>query len=306
MGDGSVSRGDGGEGPGMTPTATTAIELGEPGSRRFGRAMRAVGLLGVLTGVAAIVAGLWLLRDLDVLFGRSLHLTADSLRTVDESLSVAGDTVAVVGDGLASAEQTSRGLEASLTEGAALLDETGRILRGDVASSLESVEATMPTLIEVGATIDTTLRAVGSLSGTTSYNPEEPFDETLTELQRDLNGLPEDLVAQADTIDDAGDNLRRVGAQGEAVAASIGDVRASIDGAGEVLARYHVTANDARMLIEQTTADLDRRVLVLQILVVVLGIVYCAGQVLVLYVGHHLAEAPVMPRVRQEVSAPTV
>lgn len=289
----------------MTSTATTTIEVRDPGFRRFGRVMRAIGLIGVVTGLAAIAAGLWLLRDVDVLFGRSLNLTADSLRTVDESLTVAGDTVAVVGDGLARAEQTSRGLEATLTEGAALLDETGRILRGDVASSLESVEATMPTLIQVGATIDSTLRAVGTISGGTSYNPEEPFDQTLTELRQDLDGLPEDLVAQAATIDEAGDNLRLVGAQGEAVAASIGDVRATVDEAGEVLARYQVTATDARTLIERTTADLDRRVLVLQILVVVLGVVYCAGQGLALYLGHRLAEAPAVTHEREQIGAPT-
>lgn len=289
----------------MTPAATTTIEVREPGLRRFGRVMRAVGLLGVLTGVAAIAAGLWLLRDVDVLFGRSLRLTADSLRTVDESLAVAGDTIAVVGDGLVRAEETSRGLQDSLTDGAALLDETGRILRGDVAASLESIEATMPTLIQVGATIDGTLRAVGTLSGDTRYDPEEPFDKTLTELQQDLDGLPEDLVAQATTLDEAGDNLRRVGTQGEAVAASIGDVRTSIDEAGDVLARYQVAANDARSLIERTTADLDRRVLLLRIVVVALGVVYCAGQVLALYLGHRLAEMPAVTHLQQKVDAAT-
>lgn len=273
-------------------TETTTIELRDPGLRRFGRVLRAIGLVGVVTGVAAVAAGLWLLQDVDVLFGRSLTLTVDSLRTVDQSLAVAGDTIAVVGDGLGQAEQTSQGLEASLTEGAALLDETSRILSGDVASSLESVEATMPTLIEVGATIDSTLRAVGTLSGDASYDPEEPFDQTLRELQEDLDGIPDDLRAQAATIDDAGDNLREVGAQGEAVAASIGEIGDSIDRAGEVLAQYQVAATDARALIEDTTSDLGRRVLVLRVLVVLLGVAFVAGQALPLYLGHRLAELP--------------
>jgi hypothetical protein len=218
-------------------------------------------------------------------------LTAESLGTVDASLVVATDSVGVINEGLARAERTSRGLEDSLEDGADLLAETGSILRSDVASSLESVERTMPTLIQVGGTIDATLRAVDDLPVGLSYTPDEPFDETLRALQEDLDGLPEDLRAQADTVDEAGDNLREVGVQGEAIAGSISEVRTSLEEAGEVLGRYRSTAGEARTLLEDTTTDLERRLLVLRVLVVVLGVVYCAGQALPLYLGHRLAEA---------------
>jgi hypothetical protein len=275
----------------VTRTATITVQRGDVSLRRFGRAMRAIGLVGVAAGIIAIVAGLWLLRDLDALLGRSLVLTAESLGTVDASLVVATDSVGVVNDGLARAERTSRGLDDSLDDGADLLDETGRILRGDVAASLESVQRTMPTLVKVGGTIDATLRAVDRLPVGTSYNPDEPFDETLRALQEDLDGLPQDLRAQADTVDEAGDNLREVGAQGEEIAGSISEVRRSLEETGEVLGRYRTTAGEARSLLEATTTDLDRRLLVLRVLVVVLGVVYCAGQALPLYLGHRLAEA---------------
>lgn len=275
----------------MTRTATITVQRGDVSLRRFGRVMRAIGLVGVVAGIAAIIAGLWLLRDLDALLGRSLVLTAESLATVDASLIVATDSVAVINDGLGRAERTSRGLEDSLEEGADLLDQTGRMLRGDVASSLESVQRTLPTLIQVGATIDTTLRAVDDLPVGPRYDPEEPFDETLQALQEDLDGLPEDLRAQADTVDRAGENLRAVGAQGKEIAGSLSDVRTSLREAGEVLGEYRTTTGDARTLLEDTTADLGRRLLVLRVLVVILGVIYCAGQALPLYLGHRLAEA---------------
>lgn len=275
----------------MSQTATITVQRGDVSLRRFGRVMRAIGLVGVVAGITAIVAGLWMLRDLDALLGRSLVLTAESLGTVDASLVVATESVGVVNDGLARAERTSRGLEDSLDDGAQLLDQTGRMLRRDVASSLESVERTMPTLIQVGGTIDATLRAVDDLPVGLTYDPDEPFDETLRALQDDLDGLPEDLRAQADTVDEAGDNLRMVGAQGQAIAGSISDVRTSLEEAGEVLAQYRSTTGEARALLEDTTIDLERRLLVLRVLVVVLGVVYCAGQALPLYLGHRLAEA---------------
>jgi hypothetical protein len=274
----------------VTGTATITVQRGDPGLRRFGRVMRAIGLVGVVAGVTAIVAGLWLLRDVDALLGRSLVLTAESLGTVDASLIVATDSVVVVSDGLARAERTSRGLESSLHDGADLLDETGRMLRGDVASSLESVQRSMPALIQVGGTIDATLRAVDRLPVGPAYDPEEPFDETLRALRDDLDGLPEDLRSQADTIDEAGANLREVGNQGEAIAGSISDVRSSLSEAGAVLGEYRSTAGEARSLLEDTTTDLDRRLVVLRVLVVVLGLVYCAGQALPLYLGHRLAQ----------------
>ncbi len=273
----------------MTQTATTTVELVDPGLRRFGRIMRVVGMIGVAAGLTAIAIGLWLVRDLDVVLARSLELTAENLTTVDSSLAVAAESVGVVEAGLARAEETSRGLEVSLVEGAALLDETGRLLRRDVASSLESVERSMPALIQVGGTIDSTLRAVDQLPIGLSYDPQEPFDATLRALQQDLDGLPEDLRTQADTINAAGDNLRVVGRQSEAVALSIGDIRTNLDDAAGVLARYRTTAGQAGDLLDQTIADLDQRLIVLRVLVIVLGVVYCAGQVLPLYLGHRLA-----------------
>lgn len=275
----------------VTRTATTTVELADPGLRRFGRAMRVVGLLGVLAGLVAIAIGLWMVRDLDVVLGRSLALTSESLTTVDSSLAVAAGSLDVVRDGLGRAEQTSRGLEGSFVDGADLLDDAGTLLRGDVAASLEAVERSMPALVQVGGTIDSTLRAVGQLPIGLSYDPDEPFDQTLRALQRDLDGLPEDLRTQADTIDGAGENLRTVGRQGEAIAASIGDVRSSLDDAASVLRRYQTTAGQARDLLDQTIADLDRRLIVLRVLVVVLGLIFCAGQVLPLYLGHRLAAA---------------
>lgn len=275
----------------MTQTVTGTVELHDPALRRFGRIMRAVGIVGVLAGITATATGLWLVQDIDVLLGRSLRLTAESLTAVDSSLTVAADTVEVVAEGLGSAEQTSRGFEATLVDGADLLDETGRMLRGDVASSLESVERTMPALIQVGGTMDSTLRALAQLPVGVEYDPEEPFDETLQALQDDLDGLPEDLRTQADTVADAGDNLREVGRQGADIATSIADVRASLSEASDVLGEYRATAGEARELMAQTSDDLDRRLLVVRILIVVLGLVFCAGQALPLYLGHRLAEA---------------
>jgi hypothetical protein len=288
---------------------TTVVIHGDPGLRRFGRVLRAVGLVGVFAGGLAIALCLWLLHDVDVMVGRSLTLTAESLGTVDASLEVATDSVATIGDGLAQAERTSRGLEDSLTDGADLLDETARLLRGDVASSLESVKRSMPALVQVGGTIDTTLRAVDQLPVGPSYDPDEPFGETLAALRDDLQDLPRDLRSQADTVDEASDNLRVVGQQGERIAVSMTDVRTSLDDASAVLGEYRTTAGDARDLIDETTADLGRRLVVLRVLVVVLGLIYCVGQTLPLYLGHRLAEArigpqpvPHEPRVEAEMS----
>lgn len=275
----------------MTQTVTGTVELHDPSLRRFGRIMRAVGVIGVVSGIATIIVGLWLVQDLDLLLGRSLDLTAESLTTVDSSLAVATDTVAVVGEGLSRAEQTSKGLEGTLVNGADLLGETGSLLRGDVASSLESVQRSMPALIQVGGTIDSTLRAIGQLPIGPEYNPREPFDDTLRALQQDLEGLPADLRTQADTIDDAGANLRDVGAQSAAIAVSLGDVRESLTEAGNILGDYRSTAGEARDLLTQTSDDLTRRLVVVRILIVLLGVVYSAGQALPLYLGHRLAGA---------------
>jgi DNA-binding ferritin-like protein len=274
----------------VTATVTSQLHRRDPGLRRVGRLMRTMGIIGVGAGLLAIAVTLWLLSDLDALLGRSLTLTSESLTTVDASLSVAAGSVTSVNDGLADAEQTSRGLEDSLDDGASLLRETARLTRYDIATSLESFERSLPALIQVSGTVDSTLRAVDELPVGPEYDPEEPFDETLQALQDDLDGLPEDLREQADTIDEAGDNLGRVGRQSVGIADSLTEVRTNLDEAGRVLNRYQTTAGRARDLLEQTQSDLDRRLWVLRALVIVLGVIYCFGQILPIYLGTRMAE----------------
>lgn len=275
----------------MTQTATPTFTRADPGLRRVGRLMRTVGIVGVLAGIVAVALGLWLLRDLEVLLTRSLDLTAESLDTVDSSLDVATGTVEAVRTGLGDAEQTSEDLQTSFTEGATVLEEAARLTRSDVASSLEAVQATLPTIVQVGGTIDGTLRAIDQLGVGDEYSPQEPFDVTLQSLQDSLAGLPDDLRAQAESIDQAGDNLRTVGDRGVAVSESIGEARTSLEVAGQVLGEYQTTASQAAALLDATRDDLGRRVLALQAVVVVLGLVYCIGQLFPLYLGHRLAKA---------------
>jgi hypothetical protein len=274
----------------VTHTVTERLHRQDPALRRIGRLMRTVGIVGVLAGILAVSVALWFLHDLNTLLGRSLRLTRESLTTVDASLTVAADTIATVGDGLVDAERTSRGLEDSLADGAALLQETARLTRSDIASSLESFERSMPALIQVSGTVDRTLRAVDDLPVGPEYDPDEPFDETLEALQDDLDGLPDDLRDQADAIDEAGDNLGRVGRQSIAIADSLTEVRTSLDEAGQVLGGYQATAGEARDLLEQTESDLQRRLWVLRGLVIVLGVIYCFGQILPIYLGARMAE----------------
>jgi methyl-accepting chemotaxis protein len=273
----------------VTQTTIARLQRSDPALRRIGRLMRTVGIAGVVSGLAAIAVGLWLIQDLDVLLRRSLTLTTESLTTVDSSLMVAAESVTVVGDGLADAERTSRGLEDSLADGSALLRETARLTRSDIATSLESFERSMPALIQVSGTVDQTLRAVDNLPVGPEYDPAEPFDETLRSLQQDLDGLPEDLRDQADAIDAAGDNLGRVGRQSVEISDAMAEVRASLTETGRVLEEYQATTGQARDLLADTRSDLNRRLWVLRALVIVLGVIYCFGQLLPIYLGKRMA-----------------
>lgn len=270
-------------------TVTITLSHRDLGLRRVGRLMRTVGMIGVLAGIGAIAIGLWLLYDLDAVFAQSLELTADSLVTVDSSLGVATESVQLVGAGVGDAEETSRGLQESLVEGSGLLRETATLTRTGVAESLESFERSLPALIQVAGTIDSTLRAVDQLPVGPEYDPDEPFDDSLRTLQRNLAGLPDELREQADAIDEAGDNLAAVGRQSVDIANAMRDVRMSLDDAGQVLAEYKTTTSQASALIEGTRADLERRLWILRALVVALGLIYCVGQILPIYLGGRMA-----------------
>jgi hypothetical protein len=257
-----------------------------------GRLLVALGVVGLLSSLGGIMIGRALVNEADLALQRSLVLTAETLEALQASIAVAEDTVVLVEGGLEQAEVTTQALVGTVEEGADVLHGTADLTEDRIAGSLDAVEEALPSLIQVAAVIDRTLSALSSVPFGPSYDPDEPFDESIREVQRSLAGVPEDLRAQAVLIRAAGDNLSEVAQGTAAIADDLEAIRTGMIGAVDVLGAYTVTATDAADLIADTREGLGRQVRLARWLITLLGLTIAAGQVIPLAIGWSLLRPP--------------
>jgi hypothetical protein len=252
----------------------------------------AIALLGLVASLGGILVGRALLTEAELALERSLTLTSDTLEGLQASITVAEDTVALVEGGLAQAETTTRTLVGTVQEGAVILEGTADLTEGRLADSLESVEESMPSLVQVAGVVDTTLRALSAIPFGPDYSPSEPFDESVREIQRGLVGVPDDLRAQAALIREAAGNLDELGEGTALIAEDLLAIREGMAGAVEVLGSYTATATEAEAMIADTRTGLGSQMGWARVLVTVLGLSVAAGQVVPLGLGYLLLQPP--------------
>jgi hypothetical protein len=257
-----------------------------------GRVLVAIGILGVLAGLGGIILGQLLITSADQALTRSLVLTGETLTALQDAIVVAEETVALVEDGLVQAEATTAEVAVTVDDGATLLRSTADLTEDRIADSLAAFEASLPGLIDVAAVMDRTLTALAALPFGPDYNPQEPFDESLRELQRSLQGVPSDLRDQADLIRQTGDSLEAVGEGTTAIAADLGEIREGLDGALRVLRDSTATATSASALVGETEAGLRVQLGLARALVALLGLTTAAGQIVPLALGWMLLRPP--------------
>jgi hypothetical protein len=275
-----------------------------------GRILLAIGIVGIVTSIAAVLVGRALIGELDRALDRSLVLTGDAVAALRASIEVAEQTAALVDDGLVSATETTRELGTTLDEGAELLDSTATLTEERLAGSIEAVEEGLPALIQVAAVIDRTLTTLAALPFGPAYDPGQRFDDSLRQIQASLDGVPDDLREQAELIRGAGANLAEVGAGTEAVADDLQRIQQGLTGSIELLRGYAATATSASELIGDTQRNLGLQVRLARLLVTLLGVVFAAGQIVPLGLGWTLLQPPggrlllretaVMPPVRDQ------
>lgn len=253
-----------------------------------GKIMLGVGGVGVVVSIVAGIVGFRFLAELDRALEGTLGLTAQAVDALGSSVELAEDTVVVLERSLQQTESTTRDLVTAFEDAETVLGATADLSEDQVAASLEAVEQAMPALVEVGAVIDRTLSALNAVPFTPDYRPDEPFDDSLRSLQREMEGLPADLRQQADLLRDGKDSLGTVREGTAAIADDLGTLHTTLGSALSVLRDYSATATQAGDLVGDSDARLGRRLAVARVLVVVLGATFLAGQVVPLGIGWFL------------------
>lgn len=262
------------------------------GRRRLGNYLTAVGILGVISAIAAIVLAGRLVTVFDDDLDNSTEVTLQAIDAVSESVDVLESLVATIneqtGPVVAALRDTAAGIESStgaVEAAAGLADE-------EIPQSLEAIAALFPGLETAAGAVDVALRGLSNLPVGPDYDPDVRLDDAVADIGERLDDLAErvdqasgEFVDVVDALEQAPGDLRAVA---DAIEALDRDLR--VDG---LIAEYEATLAEARQVADDSLANVDTGSDWLVVAVIVMAVVFGLGQAGLIGLGRHLAHTTV-------------
>jgi methyl-accepting chemotaxis protein len=249
------------------------------------RILLAVGGIGIVVSLLGAAVGLRAVAVLGDLVADDGVLSSDALATLEGSVQVAQDTVASIEGSLTQIEATTRDLAHAFQDSEELLGATADLSEQQIAGSVAAVSSALPGLIEAASVVDAALVALSAVPFAPAYAPPEPLDASLRRLQREMDGLPEDLEQQAHLIRQASARLGDVWEGTEQIADDLAASRLHLHTAAELLDSYAETASEATDVVADSRQALGRQLRAARVLIAVLGLVLAVGQTVPLAAG---------------------
>ena len=266
--------------------------------KALGWLMLAIGVSGIILSIVGMVAGRRLINAIGESLQANLGTTVDNLDTVRETLILTKSILTDLDSGLETAQETAGNVSTALSETAPLLEDSSQIVTQDVPESIETFQTSLPALIDVASTIDSTLRTLSAFNFNRTilgiplnldlgvdYDPDVPFDESVAELGTSLEGLPEQLRGLQQYIDSTNDNLLVVSQDVARLSGNLESLDNSMNEVEPLVENYIAIVTDlsdgARQSRLQLAHQLDQARLVLTLVMVWFGLL----QVAPIYLG---------------------
>ena len=253
--------------------------------RTIGKAMIAIGVVGVLAGIGAVVAGQTLVSQVETSVDDSLVVTTKGLAAVNDSIAATGTIVDTIREGVASVGATLTSVRQAIDDSSKTISDTGDFLGGSLPDSIDAVSNVLPTIESVASSIDTALRTLSKAPFGPNYNPKKPFDESIADLSKALKPLP----AQLRTLSK---DFTGLNSSTAAISSNLGDLsneitrlQTQLDSVSTLVARYAATAVEASAIAASSRQDLHDSARSTRLLLIVLGWVFIGGQLVPIWLG---------------------
>jgi len=224
-----------------------------------GLVMLLFGLSGVALAYMGASLGRQAVDGLSADLLDSLDLLSESLDQVEGTLRLAGTTVTDVTRSLNTVQDTADGLGRSIEETQPLLAQINLVASEQVPDSIESMQEALPGMAQVAGVIDETLSTLAAFQVERRilgvpfrfdlgirYDPEIPFDESVSLVGASLEGLPEQLRGIKQNLEVTSQNLESLSTDMYAVAADLETLGATIAQTDPLLEGYLRVVTDIR------------------------------------------------------------
>lgn len=270
--------------------------------KALGIVILATGVLGIILSIAGIIAGRRLVDSMGQGLQSNLTTTLDSLETVKETLILTKLTVGQLSEGLSTVEDTMDNVSIAIDDTRPLLQQSSSVTTEQLPASIEAFQETMPALVEVAGTIDDTLRTLDAFNVRRSilgipldfdlgveYDPEMPFDESVSDLGASLEGVPQQLRSLRQHIETTNDNLRTMSRNVSSISSDLGTINRSISRVEPLLDEYIAIITELSDSTRQARLLLQRQIGQVKFVLTVAMIWLGLTQIAPLYLGWELA-----------------
>lgn len=280
--------------------------------RILGILMILIALIGVILSVAGTYVVWSMVDGLGVGLDNTLGITSDGLDTVANSLLLAKATVEDVTHSVDTVQITTGNLSTTISDTRPLLNQVTLVATEDVPNSIQAVQETMPNVAAVAGSIDDTLETLSTFEFSQSflgidigfdlgieYEPEEPFEESISQVGGSLDGVPDRLRGLEPFLTTTNENMRIISENVETLAADLGNINENIENIQPLLDDYLDLVYRTNDLIGQTRRGLQDQLRPIKTIVMILFIWIGLTQVAPLYLGWELVSGS-RSRVDQE------
>lgn len=252
--------------------------------RILGFIMLVSGLAGVVLSLVAAIVGWRLVGDLAQSVEGNLRLTANSLETVQETLVLTKEIVGQVNEGMATVEETADDVALAMDTFQPFIEQAAVVTTEGVPESIDNLQTTVPSLIQVASTIDQALGTLNNLR-LLDYEPEVPFGESVAILGTSLEGIPEDLRNLGTSLEGTDESLQLLSRDLRAIADVMHEINADTAELEPLIDDYIATVTEINDSTRLAQSQLRSQVGLVRIIIMVILLWLGLTQIAPIYLG---------------------
>ena len=272
--------------------------------RRFlGVFVMIAGILGLLLSLAGLI-GLWVAKPTVTAYANT------TIDTLNESVVSSQNVMQITGQALGATVDSLDALSTMLSTTAATVDDTTPVLNqinvimsDTLTSTIEAATSSLNTAQEAAKVLEGTIKSLdtfrfllsanpllGNLVDQTgvAYNPEKPLADSLGELAKNLEALPETFVEMSVSLSTTDDNLGSIRGNLTTMSDSVGLISSSLGEYEKMVVQSQSSMDNVTTLLTNLRSSLATILNAVAIVFTLFFLWLLAAQVVILSQGWEL------------------
>lgn len=229
------------------------------------RALTMAGVISVVASLSGLILGLTLISAVANDLEATVRVSHAALEALDETVAVVEDVSTDAAASLTAAADSSAGAATTVKGAIVALEGLADLLDTDLPDDLESLHEAMPATIRAASAVDAAVGALSSLGvgSTASAGLEESFRR----LEEVLGELPAQLRIQGGHVRSLLSPATALSEDVNRLALSMESLREDLNRFEELSDTYRMTLTEAREAVQQGGESLERRAVLMRVLV---------------------------------------